>query len=109
MQSWFVRQFDEYLTEKGRRLVGWDEILEGGLAERATVMSWRGEAGGIAAAQAGNDVIMASNTHLYFDYYQGDKKTEPLAISSYVPLEKVYAYEPVPKESHTVVITLRKI
>lgn len=96
LQSWFMQQMDRYLTSKGRRLVGWDEILEGGLAPGATVMSWRGIDGGIAAAKAGHDVVMAPTSNTYFDYYQGDPKTEPLAIGGFVPLEKVYAYEPVP-------------
>ncbi len=97
MQSWFIRQMDTYLTARKRRLVGWDEILEGGLAANATVMSWRGMDGGIAAAKAGNDVIMASNSHLYFDQYQSrDTKSEPLAIGGFNPLEKVYGFEPIP-------------
>lgn len=96
LQSWFIRQMDAFLAEHGRRLVGWDEILEGGLASGATVMSWRGEAGGIAAANAGHDVVMAPGTHTYFDKYQGDPNTERLAIGGFIPLEKVYAYEPVP-------------
>jgi hexosaminidase len=87
---------DSFLTSKGRRLVGWDEILEGGLAPGATVMSWRGEEGGIAAANAGHDVVMAPTTYTYFDYYQGeDRETEPLAIGGFLPLSKVYSYEPV--------------
>jgi hexosaminidase len=79
--------------------VGWDEILEGGLAPNATVMSWRGEAGGIAAAQAGHDVVMAPNTYTYFDYYQAaDKAAEPLAIGGWLPLSRVYPYNPIPAE-----------
>lgn len=96
LQSWFIKQIDSFLVEKGRRLVGWDEILEGGLAPGATVMSWRGQKGGIAAAQAGHDVVMAPNSHTYFDHYQGNKKTEPLAIGGFLPLEKVYSYDPIP-------------
>jgi hexosaminidase len=97
LQSYFVRRMDEFLTRQGRRLVGWDEILEGGLAPNATVMSWRGEAGGIAAARAGHDVVMSPNTSTYLDYYQSeDRSKEPLAIGGFVPLEKVYAYEPIP-------------
>ncbi len=97
LQSWFIRQMDTFLAERGRRLVGWDEILEGGLAQGAAVMSWRGEAGGIAAAQAGHDVIMASNAHTYFDYCQAaDLKEEPLSIGHFLPLEKVYSFNPVP-------------
>jgi hexosaminidase len=96
LQSYFIGRMDRYLTEHGRRLIGWDEILEGGLAPNATVMSWRGEAGGIAAANADHDVVMASTNYTYLDYYQSeDHKKEPLAIGGYVPLEKVYSFEPV--------------
>jgi hexosaminidase len=99
MQSWFIRQMDGFLTARGRRLVGWDEILEGGLAENATVMSWRGTAGGIAAAKAGHDVVMAPNSHTYFDHYQSrDRAREPLAIGGFTDVEKVYSYDPVPTE-----------
>jgi hexosaminidase len=80
-------------------LIGWDEILEGGLAPGATVMSWRGTKGGIAAAQAGHDVVMTPTQFVYFDYYQSkDTANEPLAIGGFVPLEKVYSFEPVPAE-----------
>jgi hexosaminidase len=100
LQSWFIKQFDAYLASKGRRLIGWDEILEGGLAPGATVMSWRGEAGGIEAANAGHDVVMASNGYLYIDYYQQQPRTpnfrEPWSIGGFIPLEKVYSFEPVP-------------
>lgn len=96
LQSWFIRQMDTFLATKGRRLVGWDEILQGGLAPGATVMSWRGMDGGIAAAQAGHDVIMAPGTHTYFDHYQGDPEHEPPAIGGFSPLEHVYSFEPVP-------------
>jgi hexosaminidase len=98
MQSWFIKQMDTFLTQKGRRLVGWDEILEGGLAPGAVVMSWRGEKGGIAAARAGHDVVMAPTSFTYFDYYQGPHDKEPLAIGGDLPLKKVYQYEPIPKE-----------
>jgi hexosaminidase len=98
LQSWFIRQMDAFLAECGRRLVGWDEILEGGLAPGATVMSWRGETGGIAAANAGHDVVMTPGTHTYFDKYQADPETELLAIGGFIPLEKVYAYEPIPSD-----------
>jgi hexosaminidase len=87
---------DAYLAKKGRRLIGWDEILEGGLAPGATVMSWRGEQGGIAAAKSGHDVVMAPNPFTYFDFYQGDPKTEPLAIGGMLPLSKAYSFEPIP-------------
>ena len=96
LQSWFIRRIDTWLAARGRRLVGWDEILEGGLAPGATVMSWRGVSGGIDAARQGRDVIMTPNSALYFDYYQSDERFEPLAIGGLITLEQVYAYEPVP-------------
>ncbi|MFC1653092.1 beta-N-acetylhexosaminidase [Planctomycetota bacterium] len=98
LQSWFIKRMDTFLTERGRRLIGWDEILEGGLAPGATVMSWRGQKGGVAAAQAGHDVVMAANGYTYFDYYQGDRETEPLAIGGNLPLERVYSFDPVPAD-----------
>jgi hexosaminidase len=99
LQSWFIRQMDAFLTARGRRLVGWDEILEGGLAPNATVMSWRGEKGGIAAARAGHDVVMTPGSHTYLDHYQSrDRDREPLAISGFTDLERAYSYEPVPAE-----------
>ena len=85
LQSDFIRRADRYLTQRGRRLVGWDEILEGGLAEGATVMSWRGVKGGIAAAQAGHDVVMSPGTHCYLDHYQGDPAKQPKAIGGETP------------------------
>jgi hexosaminidase len=97
LQSWFIHQMDEFLTARGRRLVGWDEILEGGLAPNATVMSWRGMAGGITAARAGHDVVMAPGSHTYFDHYQSENRAaEPIAIGGFTPLEKAYAFEPMP-------------
>jgi hexosaminidase len=99
LQSWFIRQMDAFLTAHKRRLVGWDDILEGGLAENAVVTSWRGMEGGIAAARAGHDVVMAPTSHTYFDYYQSkDRSSEPLAIGGFLPIETVYAFEPVPAE-----------
>jgi hexosaminidase len=98
LQSWFIKKMEKYIIAKGKRIIGWDEILEGGLAAEATVMSWRGEAGGIAAAKAGHDVIMTPTSHVYFDYYQGDPTTEPQAIGGYLTLKKVYSYEPIPAE-----------
>jgi hexosaminidase len=98
LQSWFIRRIEGFLNANGRRLMGWDEILEGGLAPDATVMSWRGETGGIQAAREGHDVVMTPNSHVYLDHYQGDTLQEPLAIGGYSPLERVYAYEPVPAE-----------
>jgi hexosaminidase len=96
LQSWFIRRIERFLISKNRRLIGWDEILEGGLAPAATVMSWRGTSGGIAAAREGHDVIMSPNSPLYFDHYQGDARFEPLAIGGFNPLERVYSYDPVP-------------
>lgn len=99
LQSWFVRRIEKFLNEKGRRLVGWDEILEGGLSPSATVMSWRGSQGGIDAANAGNDVVMTPNTYCYLDYYQGeDLETEPAAIGGYLPLKHVYQFVVIPPE-----------
>jgi len=99
LQSWFMTQMDHYLSAHGRRLVGWDEILDGGLTPSAVVMSWRGTAGGIAAARGGHDVVMAPGDHTYFDKYQSrDQSAEPLAIGGFLPLDSVYAYEPVPPD-----------
>lgn len=97
LQSYMIRRIEKYLNSKGRKLIGWDEILMGGLAPDATVMSWRGEDGGIAAAKAGHDVIMTPNGNLYLDYYQSEAADEPRAIGGYVPLEKVYRYNPTPQ------------
>ncbi len=97
LQSYFIRRIEKFLNSKGKRLIGWDEILEGGLAPNAAVMSWRGVAGGIEAARSGHDVVMSPTSHCYFDYYQG-KVDEPKAIGGYLRSEKVYAYEPVPDE-----------
>jgi hexosaminidase len=99
LQSWFITQMDKFLTSHGRRLIGWDEILEGGLAPNAAVMSWRGTQGGLAAARAGHDVVMTPGSHTYFDHYQSRNTTlEPLAIGGFLPLDTVYSYEPVPAE-----------
>jgi len=98
LQSYFIRRIDRFLTGHGRKLVGWDEILEGGLSPNATVMSWRGTEGGIAAAKQGHDVIMAPTSYCYFDYYQARNPSEPLSIGGFVPLEKVYSFEPTPAE-----------
>ncbi|MFN8531168.1 MAG: beta-N-acetylhexosaminidase [Anaerolineae bacterium] len=96
LQSYFIRRMEAFLNQQGRRLVGWDEILEGGLAPNATVMSWRGTEGGIAAAAAGHDVIMSPTTTVYLDYYQSeDTDNEPPAIGGYIPIEHVYAFNPV--------------
>lgn len=97
LQSFVINHAEKFLNDHGRQIIGWDEILEGGLAPNATVMSWRGEAGGIEAAKQKHDVIMTPNTYLYFDYYQTkDVENEPLGIGGYVPIEKVYGYEPTP-------------
>ena len=96
LQSYFIRRMEQFINSKGRRMIGWDEILEGGLAPDATVMSWRGEDGGIAAARQGHDVIMTPDAYLYFDHYQGDRAKEPLAIGGMLPLDKVYSYNPMP-------------
>jgi hexosaminidase len=85
------------LVSHHKRLIGWDEILEGGLAPDAAIMSWRGEEGGIEAARAGHDVVMTPTDYCYFDYYQAEKDHEPLAIGGYLPLSRVYGYDPVPK------------
>jgi hexosaminidase len=98
LQSWFIRRIETFLRSRGRRIIGWDEILEGGLAPDATVMSWRGVAGGIEAARQRHDVIMTPGSHLYFDHYQGPPDTEPLAIGGFTTLERVYGFEPVPPE-----------
>lgn len=97
LQSYVINHAEKHLNSLGRQMIGWDETLEGGLAPNATVMSWRGEAGGIEAAKQHHDVIMTPNTYLYFDYYQSsDVKNEPEAIGGYLPIERVYSYEPMP-------------
>ncbi len=99
LQSYFIQRMEKYINSKGKKIIGWDEILEGGLAPNATVMSWRGEEGGIEAAKQGHDVIMTPTDYCYFDYYQAeDKDNEPLAIGGYLPVEKVYSYNPLPEE-----------
>jgi hexosaminidase len=96
LQSYFVQRMEKFLNENGKKLIGWDEILEGGLAPNAAVMSWRGEQGGIAAAKERHYVVMTPGEFCYLDHYQADPKSEPLAIGGYLPLKKVYSYEPVP-------------
>ena len=99
VQSWFIQRIERFLNASGRRLIGWDEILDGGLAPDATVMSWRGTVGGIEAARQGHDVVMTPYSHLYLDFYQTqDQEGEPLAIGGFLPLDTVYSYEPVPEE-----------
>ena len=98
LQSWFISQMDNYITSKGRRLIGWDEILEGGLADGAAVMSWRGEGGGVKAAGLEHYVVMTPGEYVYFDHYQAEPASkEPLAIGGMTTLEKVYSYNPLPK------------
>lgn len=99
LQSYFIQRIEKYLNSKGKKLIGWDEILEGGIAPEATVMSWRGVKGGIEAAKLNHDVVMTPTTNCYFDFYQSkDKESEPLAQGGYLPMEKVYDYEPIPEE-----------
>ncbi|MFI5819048.1 beta-N-acetylhexosaminidase [Streptomyces rishiriensis] len=98
LQSWFIGHFDRWLSARGRRLIGWDEILEGGLAPGATVSSWRGYAGGIAAARAGHDVVMCPEQQVYLDHRQHDGPDEPVPIGYVRTLEDVYRFEPVPPE-----------
>jgi hexosaminidase len=103
VQSYFIKRVEKILEAKGRKLIGWDEIREGGLSPKATVMSWRGEDGGIASAKEGHDVVMAPNSHTYFDHYQAPAKDELAkgvhfeAIGGFLPIAKVYSYDPVPK------------
>ncbi|WP_372441042.1 beta-N-acetylhexosaminidase [Actinacidiphila acididurans] len=96
LQSWLIRHFDRWLAERGRRLIGWDEILEGGLAPGAAVASWRGYSGGIAAARAGHDVVMCPQSHVYLDWRQSEDPDEPVPIAHARTLEDVYRFEPVP-------------
>lgn len=98
LQSYFMSEVEKYLNEHGRRIIGWDEILEGGVAPSATIMAWRGVNEGVKAVKLQHDVIMVPTSYLYFDYYQAkDKDREPIAIGGYVPLEKVYSFDPVPE------------
>ncbi|GHT70242.1 hypothetical protein AGMMS50239_38360 [Bacteroidia bacterium] len=96
LQSYFIKRIEKFVESKGKHIIGWDEILEGGLAPNATVMSWRGEQGGIEAAKQNHDVIMTPNTYVYLDYYQANPKTEPLGIGGFLPLWKTYSFNPTP-------------
>jgi len=96
LQTYFIGRVQKILASYGKKIIGWDEIIEGGLVSDATVMSWRGEEGGVIAAKSGNNAIMTPTSHLYFDYYQA-RTGEPLAIGGLIPLEKVYSYEPIPE------------
>ncbi|MEZ4780475.1 MAG: family 20 glycosylhydrolase [Flavobacteriaceae bacterium] len=98
LQSYFISRIEKYLNSKGRQIIGWDEILEGGLAPNATVMSWRGFNGAIEAAKQHHDVILTPGSHCYFDHYQSENKDEPLAIGGFTPLERVYDFDPIPEE-----------
>lgn len=97
LQSFFIQQIDKYLISKGRKLIGWDEILEGGLSPNAAVMSWRGFEGGIEAVKQEHFVVMSPGSHCYFDHYQSTNPKEPIAIGGYTPLEKVYEFNPIPE------------
>ena len=101
LQSYMIHRAEKFLISKGRKLIGWDEILEGGLAPEATVMSWRGEEGGIKSARMGHDVVMTPGGYMYFDFYQADPKTQPYAIGGYTPIKRAYSYNPVPVDSLT--------
>ena len=98
LQSWFIKEIETFVNSKGKKIIGWDEILEGGLAPNATIMSWRGTEGAVEAANAGHDVILTPTSHAYFDYYQDDHPDEPLAIGGFLPLKKVFEFNPVPTE-----------
>ena len=98
LQGWFIHRIEEFVNSKGRNIIGWDEILEGGLAPNATVMSWRGEEGGIIAAKQKHNVIMSPGETCYFDFYQEDPEFAPLAMKGFLPLDNVYAYNPLPAE-----------
>lgn len=98
LQSYFIQRIEKYINSKGKRIIGWDEILEGGLAPNAIVMSWRGNAGGIAAANQNHNAIMTPGRPCYFDHYQGDQKTEPTAIGGFNPLDTTYYYNPIPAD-----------
>ena len=98
LQSYFITRMEKYINAKGKQIIGWDEILEGGLAPNATVMSWRGITGAIQAAKQHHDVILTPNSHCYFDHYQSTNDDEPLAIGGFLPLEKVYSFNPIPNE-----------
>ena len=99
LQSYFITRMEKFLNSKGKQIIGWDEILEGGLAPNEAVMSWRGNDGGIAAAKSKHKVVMSPNTNCYFDHYQTEnRENEPLAIGGFLPLEKVYSFNPIPPE-----------
>ncbi|MDH7444873.1 beta-N-acetylhexosaminidase [Aquimarina sp. 2201CG14-23] len=97
LQSYFIARMEKYINSKGKQIIGWDEILEGGLAPNATVMFWRGTDGAVQAAKDGHDLILSPTSNCYFDYYQSDNENEPLAIGGFLPLEKVYSFNPIPE------------
>lgn len=96
LQAWLIRQISDFLEAHGRRLAGWDEIAGAGLSQQALVMNWRGRGRGLRAAKSGHNVVMALTSNTYFDYYQADKRSEPLALGFYLPLRRVYAFDPAP-------------
>jgi len=99
VQSYFIRRIEKFINSRGKKMIGWDEILEGGVAPNATIMSWRGMKGGVEAARSKHDVIMTPTDYSYFDYAQGtDAAKEPVGQSAFLPLEKVYSFDPMPKE-----------
>jgi hexosaminidase len=98
LQSYFIQRIEKYVNSKGRKIIGWDEILEGGLAPNAAVMSWTGIKGGIEAAKTNHFAVMTPGAYCYFDHYQGDPQTEPNAFGGFIPLDKVYSYSPIPAE-----------
>jgi hexosaminidase len=98
LQSYFIQRIEKFLNKNGREIIGWDEILEGGLAPNARVMSWRGEDGGIAAANLSHEVVMTPGNFCYFDHYQGNPETEPIAFGGYTSTEKVYSYHVIPEK-----------
>lgn len=98
LQSYFIQRIEKYVNSKGRKIIGWDEILEGGLAPNAAVMSWTGVNGGIEAAKTNHFAVMTPGSYCYFDHYQGDPATEPNAFGGFTPLDKVYSYDPIPTE-----------
>lgn len=98
LQSYFIHKIEKYVNSKGRKIIGWDEILEGGLAPNAAVMSWTGIKGGVEAAKTNHFAVMTPGAYCYFDHYQGDPATEPNAFGGFTPLDKVYSYNPIPEE-----------
>jgi hexosaminidase len=96
LQSYFIRRIEKFINSKGKKIIGWDEILEGGLAPNAAVMSWRGTEGGVHAAKLNHEVVMSPGSHCYFDHYQSTPEFEPIAIGGFTTIQKVYQYDPIP-------------